>query len=386
MKPTIDMAEVTRLTRLGRLDEAMALLRGAVPDVPEAPGFDASGFIEMVQSSGDAVWSAAVGGAAKSAAPERSSAKTKVAGLGDLVARHMKHNEALKGMMGHALAVAVPAGASFAEHIGSGLVYKLYIPSHPATPAPLIVMLHGCTQSPDDFAAGTRMNELAEQHGFLVLYPAQSQTANMSKCWNWFGEAHQVRDGGEAGLIAGLTRHIIANYAVDPARVFVAGLSAGGAMAAILGAAYPDLYAGIGVHSGLPVGAASDMPSAFTAMSQGAPGQGAPGQARLTVPTIVFHGSADTTVHPKNGEHVITQATGRLLLMASTARDRSASGVGYSRTVQTDRDGRPHLEHWQLDGVGHAWSGGSADGSYTEPRGPDASAEMVRFFQAQSRS
>lgn len=257
------------------------------------------------------------------------------------------------------------------------LRYRLFIPStYCGEMMPLVVMLHGCTQSPEDFAAGTRMNEIAEAEGLLVAYPRQTQRANAQKCWNWFDAKDQKRDRGEPALIAGLTREIVAAHAVDAARIYVAGLSAGGAAAVIMAQLYPDLYAAAGVHSGLAAGAATDMPGAFTAMRGG--GRAAPGRP---VPTIVFHGDADRTVHPSNGDQVLHQGrSGQAGLVAAVTRGSSEGGIGYTRRVQGDAVGRPMLEHWVLHGVGHAWSGGSAAGSYTEPRGPDASREMLRFF------
>jgi poly(hydroxyalkanoate) depolymerase family esterase len=243
-------------------------------------------------------------------------------------------------------------------------------------------MLHGCTQSPDDFAAGTRMNDLAEEHPFLVAYPAQNQSANPSKCWNWFNAGDQQRDQGEPSLIAGITRQIMRDYSIESGRVYIAGMSAGGAAAAIMGATYPDLYAGVGIHSGLACGAASDMPSAFAAMRHGASPTAARSlnHAKITPPVIVFHGDLDTTVNPINANHIIAQSKTKAGLRATVSRGETPGGISYTRTVQADESGRPVLEQWSLHGAGHAWSGGSAAGSYTEPRGPDASREMIRFF------
>jgi poly(hydroxyalkanoate) depolymerase family esterase len=269
--------------------------------------------------------------------------------------------------------------AKFAGEAGSR-GYRLYVPSrYQGQPMPLIVMLHGCTQSPEDFAAGTRMNEAAEAQGFLVAYPAQTQAANSSKCWNWFNAGEQHRDRGEPSLIAGITRDVMARYAVDPKRVYVAGLSAGGAAAAIMGLSYPDLYAAIGVHSGLACGAASDVMSAFNAMSNGHAGTARPAGAK-PVPAIVFHGDHDKTVHARNGDAVIAQLMPGEAGTTSRTDGAVPGGHAYSRTRYTDARGEAVLEQWVIHGAGHAWSGGSAKGSFTDPQGPDATAEMVRFF------
>jgi poly(hydroxyalkanoate) depolymerase family esterase len=263
---------------------------------------------------------------------------------------------------------------SFGNESGSRN-YKLYVPgSYRNRQMPLVVMLHGCMQTPDDFAAGTRMNEIAEQEGFLVAYPAQKSAANMQKCWNWFDAAHQHRDAGEPAVIAGLTRDIMQNWAVDPRRVYIAGLSAGGALAAIMGQAHPDIYAAIGVHSGLACGAARDMPSAFAAMNGGAIGS-----TRVRpVPTIVFHGDNDKTVHPRNGDAVVAQAAPAAA--TRTEDTTSAGGRRFRRTVHIGNNGKPTVEYWVVHGAGHAWCGGSPAGSVTDPAGPDASREMIRFF------
>jgi poly(hydroxyalkanoate) depolymerase family esterase len=268
-------------------------------------------------------------------------------------------------------------GGNYAEG-GAARDYKLYIPPAAASaPLPLVVMLHGCTQNPDDFAAGTAMNELAQAQGFYVLYPAQSKQANPQGCWNWFKHTHQQRGRGEPALLAGMTQEVMAQHSIDPRRVYVAGLSAGGAMAAILGATYPELYAAVGVHSGLAAGAAGDLPSALSAMNGGGAPSGAPAHG---VPTIVFHGDADATVHPANGEQVV-KASAAADCAVETQRVPQGSGRAWTKSTYTEaHSGRVVAEHWLVHGTAHAWSGGRSQGSYTDSRGPDASAEMLRFF------
>jgi poly(hydroxyalkanoate) depolymerase family esterase len=288
--------------------------------------------------------------------------------------------------------VTVPDGAAyltrtFACEAGSR-DYKLYIPSHmDGRKLPLIIMLHGCTQNPDDFAVGTRMNQLAEEHGFVVAYPRQPTKANQLACWNWFNPKDQTRDLGEPSIIAGITSTIMAELNIDAERVCVAGLSAGGAMAEIMSATYPELYAATGIHSGLAYGSATDAASAFAAMS-GASSPVAPPQrkrrlkrAKGRVRTIVFHGASDQTVHPSNGEMILAEARADLAdTTRETHHDGSAGGRAYTRTVIVDASGVPQVEHWAIEGLGHAWSGGCPDGSDTDRHGPDASREMLRFF------
>jgi poly(hydroxyalkanoate) depolymerase family esterase len=286
--------------------------------------------------------------------------------------------------------VVIPDGAqflsrSFACAAGSR-GYKLYIPrSLPETGRALLVMLHGGTQDGDDFAAGTRMNDLAEEHGFIVAYPSQSKAANASLCWNWFTPEHQKRGAGEPSIIAGITSKIVASYDVGRDRVFIAGLSAGGAMAAVMSATYPDFYAAVGVHSGLPYRSATDLPSAFAAMRGSAGSRGrrsrksrGVGDDSPRVRTIVFHGDADKIVHPSNAAGLVGGSkVGESIDRAET---RSSAGQTYTRSVIRDQSGVAVVEQWLLHGCGHAWSGGSPDGSYTDPHGPDASREMLRFF------
>ncbi|MES2258830.1 MAG: PHB depolymerase family esterase [Pseudomonadota bacterium] len=269
----------------------------------------------------------------------------------------------------------------FSNHAGARS-YKLYIPStYHGQAMPLLVMLHGCTQDPDDFAAGTQMNAVAEEKQCFVVYPAQSTRANNHKCWNWFNALDQQRGQGEPSLIAGIAQQVIDEYPVKNGQVYVAGLSAGGAMAVIVGTLYPDLFAAVGVHSGLPYASARDLPSALSAMKRGAAGTGSKAAgAGTSVPIIVFHGDQDRTVHPRNGEQVMEQLNGHGAARTQADSGSVPNGHRYTRTTHSHPDGSPLGEHWVVHGAGHAWSGGSTSGSYTDGKGPDASREMMRFF------
>lgn len=288
---------------------------------------------------------------------------------------------------------------SYSNQAGSRS-YKLYIPSgYHGQPLPLMVMLHGCTQNPDDFAAGTRMNAIAEEKQCFVVYPAQTQSANSSKCWNWFNAIDQQRDQGEPSIIAGITRQIISSHHIDASQVYIAGMSAGGAMAVIIARLYPDLYAAVGVHSGLPYAAAHDLPSALAAMKGGVAGRAAPVKSSVSasgataqqnaVPLIVFHGDRDTTVHPRNGEKVMAHANPAAATPGkpepSVLRGKIPNGHAYTQTTHQNAEGQIVAEHWVIHGAAHAWSGGSKRGSYTDAKGPDASQEMMRFFMTQMK-
>jgi poly(hydroxyalkanoate) depolymerase family esterase len=378
--------EATRLTRAGQLVEATALLQrmlggergpafGRAAPAPlarlEPPTIDAKARV-VEESEGMPLAKAASAQRAKRSAPLDGMTKFSAPGLRNPIGRAPPSTSDI-----------VPEGTKFIESTFSNAAgsrtYKLFIPSRSrGQRLPLVVMLHGCTQSPDDFAAGTRMNFLAEEQNCFVVYPEQPSAANPAKCWNWFRSGDQRRDGGEPSLIAGITRQIMRDHAIDPKRVYVAGLSAGGAAAAIMGATYADLYASVGIHSGLACGAASDLPSAFVAMRQGNRSE-AIGKAGSPVPTIVFHGDRDTTVHPNNGR-ILEQSAKATSPTTKVLRGRVPHGHAYTRTILTDGGGRAISEHWDIHGAGHAWSGGSPAGSYTDPQGPDATREMLRFF------
>jgi poly(hydroxyalkanoate) depolymerase family esterase len=387
------MVEATRLTRAGRLTEATALLQrmfggATAPDIGTAVDIAAGGRRPPIADAKAAI--AATLADATTSQPHmlrRLSHLLQVARRSSGLGRHGLQQPAPLSTPD-----IVPQGgkfiaATYGNPAGSR-AYKLYIPSrYHGQPLPLVVMLHGCTQSPDDFAAGTRMNVIAEEQTCFVVYPAQSSDANPAKCWNWFRPTDQRRDQGEPSLVAGITRQVMRDYAVDPQRVYIAGLSAGAAAAAVMGATYPDLYAAIGVHSGLAYGAANDLSSAFVAMRQGdlTAASGAGGVAAVlgdgpAVPTIVFHGDRDTTVHPRNGDHVIARSKRTASSRKTVHRGRVSGGHAYTRTIHTDASGRAILEQWDIHGAGHAWSGGSPAGSFTDPRGPDAASEMLRFF------
>jgi poly(hydroxyalkanoate) depolymerase family esterase len=381
----VGMAEATRLTREGRLAEATAVIQRTLGCADEPIESTSRVVNEPPQPAAPSLPGSTEPTLRRAPRPSRTfRGMTRPAG-------------GLTGTMPVARADILPpagpeAGGRFVERSYTNRAgtraYKLYIPSgYVGQAVPLVVMLHGCTQSPDDLATGTRMNLLAEEHTFLVAYPTQAAGANTSRCWNWFEVADQQRGRGEPSIIAGITCEIVGEYHVAADRVYVAGMSAGGAMAAIMGAAYPDLYAAIGVHSGLAPGAAHDLPSAFAAMRQGQSGstrQNTPteGYARI-LRAILFHGDRDTTVHPRNGDHLLAHywtANGSKAPHVTERRGRVPGGHAYTCATYHDTSGCVIVERWTVHGLGHAWSGGSLPGSYTDPNGPDASAEMVRFF------
>jgi poly(hydroxyalkanoate) depolymerase family esterase len=384
--------EATRLTRAGRLVEATALLQRMLGGerAPDAPS-RTTGRIALAGREPLIIDAKANAVEEKTVSPPKSEPAPSVQPRMRRALLDRKAGRAgigLRGVMKPAplsTPDVVPEGARFIESTYSSpagsRTYRLFIPSrYRDQPLPLVVMLHGCTQSPEDFAAGTRMNFLAEEQNCFVAYPAQLSQANHAKCWNWFRTADQQRGRGEPSLIAGITRAIMDDYLVDRKRVYVGGLSAGAAAAAIMGATYDDLYAAIGIHSGLACGVATDLPSALVAMRQGGRDHKGISAGRPPVPTIVFHGDRDTTVHPNNGGQILEQSARAMRTQKKVHRGQVPGGHAYTRTVLSDARGREMLEHWNIHGAGHAWSGGSPAGSYTDPRGPDATREMLRFF------
>jgi poly(hydroxyalkanoate) depolymerase family esterase len=369
-----DIMEATRLTAHGRLTDASALVQRSLTESLNEP----HGFVSHSAESGltdrlREVVKTVAHGFERSVAPV-------LEGLG------------VHGLVPHGRAAEVPEAqapttdeSSFADGRFTGphgtREYKLFVPgAHPGT-RPLVVMLHGCSQSPSDFAAGTGMNTLAETHGFYVLYPGQTSRANGQRCWNWFQPGEQDRETGETGIIAGMTRAVVAAHRINPRHVFIAGLSAGGAAAANIAHAYPELFAAVGIHSGLAAGCARDVSAALTVMRLG-PVAEADCVAPVTpMPTIVVHGESDGTVNPLNGEQALAQA-GIAGLTPEVIEDVSPGGLPYIRTRYADATGHVRAEGWMVRGLGHAWSGGTLAGSYTDPRGPDASRAMLNFFLA----
>ena len=278
----------------------------------------------------------------------------------------------------------MPRGASFRwqrhDCAVGGLVYKLYLPacaSKAVRPLPVLVMLHGCGQTPDDFATGTGMNALAEELGIIVVYPAQDRRAQQNRCWNWYRRGDQGRDAGEPALLASLTRDVLSTAPGDPARVYIAGLSAGASMALILAATYPDIFAAVCAHSGLARGAAHDATTAAIAMRHGAPGRRSPGP----MPTIIFHGEEDKVVHVRNGRFIAARAADAYPdLRRTELTSRGHGGHPFVRLSHRRGKGRSFTEFWVIKEAGHAWSGGSRAGRFTDSAGPDASREMLRFF------
>src|SRR5580658_2113106 len=359
------MAEATRLTRQGRLLEATSLIQRTLA----GPA--------LTQRSPDAP-SASEATRPRRVLPRWIPRRRTVPGRStpDL------HRPTTPGVKG---SVAQFDAFSYTNAAGTR-AYRLYVPTgRTGGPLPLVVMLHGGTQDAATFAAATGMNDLAERQSFLVAYPEQPSSANPGKFWNWFVPGHQHRDDGEPSLIAGITRQVIERCGADASRVYVAGFSAGGAMAAVMAAVYPDLYAAVGVHSGVPYAAADNVASAFTAMKQGSSRPA--GSTGRPVPLIVFHGDRDTTVAPANAAGLI----GDVLAAASpdgrpgtppaeVTTGQVPGGHAYTRTRYQDPAGAVLAERWIIHQGGHTWSGGVAHGSYTDPRGPDASAELIRFF------
>jgi poly(hydroxyalkanoate) depolymerase family esterase len=408
------MAEALRLTRAGRLAEATALIQRSLagPPARTTPSGNPANPDEPIEGTFRVVGQQPALAGTPETAPAEETEPDTTAGQGRLELALGSRRPGVVPAPAASGPVRAPApahtvaqpresfiGGSYSNSAGSR-TYRLCVPSGYAGQAvPLVVVLHGCTQTAADCATGTRLNALAEEETFLVAYPEQAAAANRSRCWNWFKRSNQQRDRGEPSLIAGITQQVMTAYSVDPRRVYVAGMSAGGAMAAIMGAMYPDLYAAVGIHSGLAHGAARDLESALTAMRQGGPDPAGPGDLNAvgSLPTIVFHGDCDRTVHPRNGEQVLAQALPRPAgdaqgsanaaeSLVSASRGQVPGGHAYTRSVYRDAGGHVVGERWVVHGAGHAWSGGSPAGSFTDPRGPDASKEMLRFFREHPRA
>ncbi len=353
-------------------DDFMAAMRQTLKAVREGNPAKAT---QVIQGALSPAFQTAAPAAAQKAdrttgtAPRKSRAMSQV--LAELAARVPKRAPNLRPTVS---AADLPEAATFERRRYEGphgsREYLLFCPSGQKRPIRgVVMMLHGCTQTPDDFAVGTGMNRLADDHGLIVVYPEQTRGDNMQLCWNWFRPGDQRSDGGEAALLAGLGAAVLAEHGLEPAGLFVGGLSAGGAMAALLANTHPHLVTAAAVHSGLAPGSAQDVVSALAAMRGDASGRA----EALTVPSIIFHGSADATVAPLNA--------GRLAGPLTATNERTGTGPSRRFDVLSGLNASGHpVEVWRINGGGHTWSGGKAEGSYTDPTGPDASAEMIRFF------
>ncbi len=399
------MAEATHLTRVGQLAEATALIqrtlggistpagRSTRADIPDEPE------VRVVEVTPPLLGPTIQGRVGASPGPASAYPTDPPQTLPpDAFQRAGSHHGSMRRGQPLRSGVVTPSshlGEKFIDRAYSNTAgtrtYKLYVPrSYTGQAVPLLIMLHGCTQNAVDFAAGTRMNMFAEGKTLLVAYPEQISSANNSKCWNWFQPADQQRGMGEPSLIAGITQQIMNSYHVDTNRVYIAGMSAGGAMAVIMAVTYPDLYVAVGVHSGLAYRAGHDVRSGFAAMRRGSGNSSR--QLTTVIPLIVFHGDRDTTVFPVNADHLLDQwlqatnyGQGRSVGSTKVIRGQVASGRAYTRFIYHNTGDHAVAEKWLVHQAGHVWSGGSTDGSFTDPRGPDASSELLRFFAEQSR-
>jgi len=294
--------------------------------------------------------------------------------------------------------------ATFTRHLyqssEGARAYWLFVPGgvSEGTSLPLVVLLHGCTQDAADVARGSRLNQYAEAQHFLVLYPEQPAAANPQKCWNWFVPEHQQRGAGEPALIEAMTRQVMAGRKVDPRRVFLAGISAGGAMAVLTALDYPELFAALAVHSGIQYRAAASATEAIAAMKNGGPAPGdrarlayaAMGPRARMVPAMLLQGSKDPSVQPANLEALVAQFRA-LAELAGAGEGGKGRGEGEReeteqgkyrtiRTVYRDALGNSQIESWMIEGLAHAWSGGSPEGTWTDPAAPEMTREIVRFL------